>query len=157
MAAKKDTKKLIKDLAEIINKTDLTEIELEEDGLRIRVASGSTITQVSAPITTAAPAPQQAENISTATSPAQPTPQDDTNNPGTVKSPMVGTVYVAPDPDSPAFISEGDTVKVGQPLFIVEAMKVMNPINAPKAGTVKKILVSDAEPIEFEQPLVIIE
>jgi acetyl-CoA carboxylase biotin carboxyl carrier protein len=79
------------------------------------------------------------------------------DHPGTVKSPMVGTVYTAPEPDAPTFITEGDSVSKGQTLLIVEAMKVMNPITAPKTGTVVKILVQNAQPVEFGEALVIVE
>jgi acetyl-CoA carboxylase biotin carboxyl carrier protein len=79
------------------------------------------------------------------------------SHPGAVTSPMVGTVYTSPEPDTPAFISEGDTVKAGQTLFIVEAMKVMNPITAPKAGKISTILVQNAQPVEFGEALVIVE
>ena len=150
MAAKKDTKKLIKDLADIIRNTDLTEIELEEDGVRIRVAiGGQAFPSIHVP-----PAQQTPPTIDMQVSTAA---VDNKTNQNAVKSPMVGTVYLSSDPDSPPFIKEGDTVKSGQTLFIVEAMKVMNPINSPKAGTIVNILVSDNEPVEFEQPLVIIE
>ena len=152
MAGKRDTKKLINELADIIEKTDLTEIELEEDGIRIRVATTVKITQVAAPMQAQAPAP-----VASAPVEALGAPKDNKTNPNAVKSPMVGTVYLAPDPDTPNFISEGDTIKAGQTLFIVEAMKVMNPINSPKAGVIKTILVIDSDPVEFEQPLVIIE
>ena len=84
-------------------------------------------------------------------------PANPADHPGAVKSPMVGTVYTAPEPDAPAFITEGATVTAGQTLFIVEAMKVMNPITAPKAGTVVKIFVQNAQPIEFGEALVIVE
>jgi len=107
--------------------------------------------------TAPAPAPVAAAPAAPAESAAAATPGDAAAHPGAVKSPMVGTVYLAPEPDAPLFAKEGDQVKKGQTLFIVEAMKVMNPITAPADGKLTRILVDNAQPIEFDQPLAIIE
>lgn len=141
-----DAKKTIKELSDLLGKNNLNEIELEQDGLRIRVSRGGGSYQAPAPAAPASPA---------AAAPASPAPAS--AHPGCVKSPMVGTVYIAPEPGADPFISVGDTVKKGQTLFVIEAMKVMNQINAPKAGKIKEILITDAQPIEFDQPLAVIE
>ena len=152
--------KLVQDLAAIFDDSELTELELETDQISIRLSRGQqgqpvvSIPQpVAAPVAPAAatPAPASAEAASSSPGP------DLGNTEGAVRSPMVGTVYRAPEPGAPDFVSEGDKVKKGQTLFIVEAMKVMNPITAPSDGTVTKILVDNAQPIEFDQPLAVIE
>ncbi len=139
---------VIRALAELLTETNLTEIEIENGGGRIRVSrqasSGGGTHYVAAPAA-AAPAAAPAE-------PAKPTGP----HPGAVTSPMVGTVYCSPQPGSPPFVKVGDTVKEGDTLLIVEAMKTMNPITAPKGGTVIEINVSDAQPVEFGQILVIV-
>ena len=110
------------------------------------------------PVAATTPPPVAAPAAPVAAAPVAEAPSaNPASHPGAVTSPMVGTVYTSPEPDAPAFISEGDTVKAGQTLFIVEAMKVMNPITAPTSGKVTKILVENAQPIEFDQPLAIIE
>ncbi|MEE8295875.1 MAG: acetyl-CoA carboxylase biotin carboxyl carrier protein [Sphingomonadales bacterium] len=147
MAKLTDAKKTIKELSDLLGKNNLSEIEIEQDGLRIRVSrAGSTPVAAPAPATTPVPAAKETE-----------APVDSASHPGCVKSPMVGTVYVAPEPGADPFISVGDAVKKGQTLFVVEAMKVMNQISAPRAGKIKEILVSDSQPIEFDQPLVVID
>lgn len=152
MAKLGDAKKTIKELSDLLGKNNLSEIEIEQDGVRIRVTrSGG-----GAPLA-AAPAPAPAPEAAPAKEPETPAPVDVSTHPGCVKSPMVGTVYVAPEPGSDPYISVGDTVKKGQTLFIIEAMKVMNQINAPKDGKIKEILISDSQPIEFDQPLAVIE
>ncbi|MEN7536172.1 acetyl-CoA carboxylase biotin carboxyl carrier protein [Aurantiacibacter flavus] len=143
---------LVRELAELLGETGLTEIEVEEGDRRIRlsremIAAPAASVSVPAPVTAAAAAPAPAA------APAAPAPTDLTN---AVKSPMVGTAYMASEPNSPPFIAVGDKVKAGDTLLIVEAMKVMNPITAPKDGTVGEILVDNAEPVEFDQPLVIL-
>lgn len=155
MSAKKETGegmnvdiKLVRDLAAILEKAGLTEIEVEDGDRKIKVARGGG-TYVSAPVV-AAPAPAAAPAATLA--PAA--PADD--HAGAQKSPMVGTAYLAPEPGTPNFISVGDKVAVGDTLLIVEAMKVMNPITAETSGTVKAILVDNGQPIEFDQPLVVI-
>jgi len=142
-------KKAIRDLAELLRDNDLTEIEIEEGDRRVRVARrvGAEVHAVAAP---AAPAPAAAVPAATLAQSAESVPA------GTVTSPMVGTVYVAPEPGSPPFIKVGDNVSEGDTLMIVEAMKTMNPIPAPKAGTVKSIQITDGQPVEFGQPLLVI-
>jgi len=149
--------KLVQELATIFDENKLTELELETDAISIRLSRSQTSQQVVAmPQQIVAPAAQQAAVLTSEAS-ATPTFADLSAHEGAVLSPMVGTVYRAPEPGAADFINEGDTVKKGQTLFIVEAMKVMNPITAPSDGKVTKILVENAQPIEFDQPLAIIE
>jgi acetyl-CoA carboxylase biotin carboxyl carrier protein len=137
----------IRELAELLKETGLTEIEIEQNGARLRVSSQTGGTMMSsAPAVAAAPAPSGA---APAAKPSGP-------NPNAVPSPMVGTIYFAPEPGAPPFIKVGHAVKEGDTLFIVEAMKTMNPIAAPRSGTVSEICVSDAQPVEFGQTLCII-
>ena len=149
--------KLVRRLADILTDTGLTEIEVEQGELRIRVARQ--ITAAAAPVTyAAAPAPMAAATApaAVAASPAA-APAVEAERGEAVKSPMVGTVYLQAQPGTPAFIKVGDQVAAGQTLLIIEAMKTMNPIPAPKAGTVVKILVEDSQPVEYGEPLVFIE
>lgn len=147
-------KKAIRELAEIMNETGLGEIEIETDDHRLRVSMSASVA-ASAPLVHAAvTAPAAMASAAVAEPPA---PADASSHPGAVKSPMVGTAYMSPEPTAPAFIQVGDTISEGQTLLIVEAMKTMNPIAAPKGGKVLEILVSDKEPVEFGQPLVIVE
>ncbi len=145
-------KETIRDLADILNETDLTDIEVEHGDLRIRVSrkvtvqAAATVVPAAAPVA-AAPAPVAAA--------AEPTKADLSKN--AVPSPMVGTAYLAPAPGARNFIEVGAQVKEGQTLLIIEAMKTMNQIPAPRAGTVKAILIEDAQPVEFGEPLVVIE
>jgi acetyl-CoA carboxylase biotin carboxyl carrier protein len=144
---------MIRELATLLGETGLSEIEIERAGLKIRVARTVTVT-ATAPMMGAAPAAQ------VATGPVSPVPltaADAASHPGCVKSPMVGTAYRAPDPGSPAFIEIGARVAVGQPLLIIEAMKTMNQIPAPRAGVVTQILFDSGQPVEFGEPLVVIE
>jgi len=145
-------KKAIRDLAELLRDNDLTEIEIEEGDRRVRVARhiGKEVHAVAAPAVAAAPAPAPAP---AAAAPAQ---TSEAVPAGTVTSPMVGTVYVAPEPGAPPFVKVGDSVAEGDTLLIVEAMKTMNPIPAPKSGTVKSIQITDGQPVEFGQPLLVI-
>ncbi|HVQ10185.1 MAG TPA: acetyl-CoA carboxylase biotin carboxyl carrier protein [Allosphingosinicella sp.] len=142
---------LVKRLAEMLDENDLSEIEVEDNGRRIVVKRK--ISVAAAPV--AAPAPARAA----APAPAAPAePEAPARDPaGTVKSPMVGTVFLAGEPSAPPFVSVGDRVAEGDTLLIIEAMKVMNPIAAPRAGIVREILVQDAQPVEYEQPLAIID
>ena len=142
---------LVRQLAELLDETQLSEIEVQDGDRRIRVAR--TLAMAAAPVV-AAPAPVLA---SPATSAAASPEAASGDHPGTVKSPMVGTVYLAADPESPAFVAVGETVAAGATLLIVEAMKVMNSIAAPRAGTVKAVLVENGQPVEYDQPLVIVE
>jgi acetyl-CoA carboxylase biotin carboxyl carrier protein len=145
-------KGLIRDLANILNETDLTEIEVEQEDLRIRVSRAGTTQYVQAPI---AAAPAFAPSaVTAAPTPAAPAPQDNKN---AVTAPMVGTVYLAAAPGARAFIEVGATIKEGQTLLIIEAMKTMNQIPSPRSGKITEILVNDSQPVEYGQPLVIIE
>ncbi|GFM29872.1 acetyl-CoA carboxylase biotin carboxyl carrier protein [Novosphingobium sp. PY1] len=144
---------LVRELAELLSDTNLSEIEVEDGERRIRVAR----TLMAAPMVQAAvasaPAPVAAPAAAAPAAAEAAAPVVD----GTaVKSPMVGTAYLAPEPGSANFISVGQSVKAGDTLLIIEAMKVMNPITAPAAGTVKAILVDNSQPVEFDQPLVVI-
>ncbi|WP_425418609.1 acetyl-CoA carboxylase biotin carboxyl carrier protein [Oricola indica] len=147
---------LVKDLAAILTETDLTEIEIEQGELRIRVSR-----EVSAPsyIQAAAPAPA-APAAPAAPQAAAPQPDAPAAAPAKtgndVPSPMVGTAYLSPAPGSDPFIKVGQTVKEGQTLLIIEAMKTMNQIPSPQSGTITEILVTDSEPVEYGQPLVVI-
>ena len=155
MGAKKKnpTTEFIRELADLLTETNLSEIEVEQDDVKIRVARQLGGVAVSAPAPVAAPAPAAAPAPSAETSDA-PAPAANAN---AVKSPMVGTAYLAPEPGAANFVAPGDTVKEGDTLMIIEAMKVMNHIPATKSGTVKEILVTDGDPVEFDQPLVTIE
>ena len=151
MAPKPDVDdKLLRKLAEILNDTGLTEIEYDSGDVRIRVAKAPAQVTMAAPAY-AGPAPSAAPLAAPA---AAAKPGDAA---GTVKSPMVGTVYTAAEPGKPAFIKVGDRVKEGQTLLIIEAMKVMNALPSPRAGTVTQILVSDGQPVEYGEPLLVIE
>lgn len=143
-------KETIRDLADILNETDLTDIEVEHGDLRIRVSRKVTV-QAAATVMQAAPVAA----APVAAVAAEPTKAELAKN--AVPSPMVGTVYLAPAPGARSFIEVGTQVKEGQTLLIIEAMKTMNQIAAPRAGTVKAILIEDAQPVEFGEPLVIIE
>ena len=137
----------IRALAELLKETGLTEIEIEQNGSRLRVSN-----QAGGTISAAMPAQAAPNPAATAAESAKPKGP----NPGGVPSPMVGTVYCSPEPGAPPFIKVGQAVKEGDTLFIVEAMKTMNPILASRGGTVSEICVTDAQPVEFGQILVII-
>jgi acetyl-CoA carboxylase biotin carboxyl carrier protein len=150
--------RLVRKLADILSDTGLTEIEVEQEGLRIRVARQ--ITAAAAPVTYAvgpqAAAPAYAPAAAPQTAPIL------TDIPAApvgeaVKSPMVGTVYLQAKPGDPPFVRVGDKVSAGQTLLIVEAMKTMNPIPSPRAGVVLEVLVGDAQPVEFGEPLIVLE
>ncbi|ADL01512.1 Biotin carboxyl carrier protein of acetyl-CoA carboxylase [Brevundimonas subvibrioides] len=149
---------LVRQLADILNDTSLTEIEVERGELRIRVAREIT----AAPVMQYAAAPAQAAPVAPAPVAA---PLSMPSDPATivaksgeqVKSPMVGTVYLQASPEAPPFVQAGDKVKKGQTLLIIEAMKTMNPIQAPRDGVVADIMVGDAQPVEFGEPLVLLE
>lgn len=144
---------LVRQLAELLNQNELTEIEVEDGERRIVVKREVHVAAAPVAAASAAPAPAAAP---AATTPSGPPPPP-AAHPGAVKSPMVGTVYLSGEPGSRPFVAPGDTVKEGDTLLIVEAMKVMNQIQAPRAGTVSAVLVVDAQPVEYDQPLVIIE
>ena len=142
---------VIRELSELLTETGLTEIEIEQGGSRLRVVRQAVASYAAeGPVRVAAPFP--AAGTGEATAPAAPKGPP----PGAVPSPMVGTVYVAPEPGKPAFVKVGDKVSEGDTLLIVEAMKTMNPIAAPRSGTVTDICVNDAEPVEFGQTLLVI-
>jgi acetyl-CoA carboxylase biotin carboxyl carrier protein len=147
--------KLVRQLADVLAETGLTEIEVEEEGRRIRVARQAApapaAQYVAAPAAHAAPAPAAAPAPTEA-----PAASAASDTAGAIKSPMVGTCYLSPEPGADNFVKIGDKVKAGDTLLIVEAMKVMNPITATVAGTVKAILVDNAQPVEFDQPLVVV-
>ncbi|MCA8899921.1 MAG: acetyl-CoA carboxylase biotin carboxyl carrier protein [Hyphomonas sp.] len=146
--------KLVRELAELLAETGLTEIEVEDGDRKVRV-SRSAPAAVAAPaqVAVAAPAPAPTA-VAPAAATAAPAPADDHAN--AMKSPMVGTCYLAPEPGAANFVSVGDKVNAGDTILIIEAMKVMNPIAADKSGTVQAILVENAQPVEFDQPLVVI-
>jgi acetyl-CoA carboxylase biotin carboxyl carrier protein len=142
---------LIRDLASLLNETGLTEIEIEKAGLKVRVARQVTMT--------AAVPTQHASAVpaSSAAAPAVAVVDDPSRHPGCVKSPMVGSAYLSPEPGAPAFAGVGTRVTAGQTLLIIEAMKTMNHIPAPKAGLVTQVLIENGQGVEFGEPLVIIE
>ena len=139
---------LVRALASLLQETGLTEIEYAVGERRIRVVRGAP----PAAVTVAMPGPATA-----ATAPAAPAAPSAADLPGAIKAPMVGTAYLSPQPEAPPFIKVGDTVREGQPLLIIEAMKVMNQIPAPRAGKVTQILVADGTPVEFGQTLLVLE
>ena len=145
---------LIRQLADLLTEKDLSEIEVEDGDRRVVVKRKLS----------AAPAPSPAAPPQLPAPPPPPPPApaaeialDAAAHPGAVKSPMVGTVFLSPEPGADAFVSAGAAIQQGDTLLIIEAMKVMNPIAAPRSGTVKQVLVQDSQPVEFDQPLVIIE
>lgn len=142
---------LVRELALLLDETSLTEIEIERAGLRLRVARNISIAAtMPVPVAHAAPVP-------VAAAAAAPAAADMSKHPGAVISPMVGTAYWAPEPGAKPFVEVGSKVSVGQTLLIIEAMKTMNQIPSTRAGTVTQILVEDGQPVEFGEPLVIIE
>ena len=143
-----DDSALIRELALLLDETNLTEIEIERAGLRVRVARN---------ISVAAAMPAISQPAATAVAAAPVATADVAKHPGMVPSPMVGTAYWASEPGAKPFIDVGSKVSVGQTLLIIEAMKTMNQIPSPRAGTVTQILVEDGQPVEFGEPLVIIE
>jgi acetyl-CoA carboxylase biotin carboxyl carrier protein len=144
----------VRKLAEILEEKDLGEIELADGDRKIRIARPTVNYSAAAPTATAsAPAPGAA--VPPTAAPAGAT--DHAKHPGAVKSPMVGTAYLAPEPGKPNFVSIGDKVTAGQTLLIIEAMKTFNPIKAPKAGTLMQILIENAQPVEFGEALMIVE
>lgn len=142
-------------LAALLNETGLTEIELEEGDRKVRLAKTvATTMAVAAP---AMSAPAHAPAAASAPAPAAPPAADPAKHPGTVKSPMVGVAYLSAEPGTPPYVSVGQKVEAGATLLLVEAMKTFNQIKAPKAGTVTQIFVASGAPVEFDEPLLIIE
>jgi acetyl-CoA carboxylase biotin carboxyl carrier protein len=144
---------LIRQLARLLDETGLTEIEIDQEGLRVRVSRQAPVAHVAAPAQGAVPPPPAAAP----TPAALETHADPMKHPGLVTSPMVGTAYLAPEPGARPFIAVGSTVNAGDTLLIIEAMKTMNQIPAPRAGKVMQILIEDGRPVEFGEPLLIIE
>ena len=144
---------LIRDLANILNETDLTEIEVEQEDLRIRVSRAGTPQYVQAPVAPPAAVAQASASGTVAVAAAA----DARNNKNAVTAPMVGTAYLAPAPGARPFIEVGSMVKEGQTLLIIEAMKTMNQIPAPRSGKDTEILVEDAAPVEYGEPMIVIE
>jgi acetyl-CoA carboxylase biotin carboxyl carrier protein len=148
--------RLVRKLADILTDTGLSEIEVEHAGLKIRVAKTLTaqpMMQVAAAAPMAAPAPLAVANPAASAEPAV----VERSKEDLVNSPMVGTVYLQPQPGADSFVKVGDTVQAGQTMMIIEAMKTMNPIPAPKGGKVVEIIVADGQPVEFGEPLAVIE
>ena len=143
---------LIKELAELLSANELTEIEVEDGDRKIKVKreAAPVVSYAAAPVAAPAAAPAAAAS-------AAPTAEAPAALADAVKSPMVGTAYLSPEPGAKPFIAVGAPIKQGDTLLIIEAMKVMNPITAPKAGKIVQILVGDSQPVEFDQPLVVIE
>ena len=140
---------IVRELARLLDETGLSEIEFERDGQRVRVARQAQ---------PSAPAPARLAVVADAPLAAgEPGPLDPAKHPGVVTSPMVGTAYVGPEPGARPFVEVGSQVKAGDPLLIVEAMKTMNQIPSPRAGTVVQVLIEDGQPVEFGEPLMIIE
>ncbi|MGJ8529259.1 acetyl-CoA carboxylase biotin carboxyl carrier protein [Maritalea sp.] len=155
---------LIRTIAELLNEQDLVEVEIEKDDFRVRVTRSypQENVQMSAPMAyapqqMAAPMPAGGAAPAGPTAVAAPAAEDLASNPGTLTSPMVGTAYMAPEPSAANFVEVGAKVTEGQTVLIIEAMKTMNQIPAHKAGTVTRILVDDSQPVEFGEPLVVIE
>lgn len=144
----------IRELAAILQETGLTEIEIERAGVRLKVSRAAASFAVPQP---AAAAPLKAAAAPETPEAPAPAAVSAKNHPGVVSSPMVGTAYLAPSPGAEPFVKKGDRVNAGQTLMIIEAMKTMNPIAAPRAGVVTDVLVTDAQPVEFGEPLVIVE
>ena len=146
-----DERELIRELAGMLDANNLSEIELERGGLRVRVARHGTTTTIAAPV-------HVAPSVTTAALPqSAPAAKEIASHPGTVPSPMVGTAYIASEPGARPFVDVGSKVALGDTLLIIEAMKTMNQIPSPRAGTVKEILIEDGQPVEFGEPLMIIE
>lgn len=149
---------LVRQLAQVLDETQLTEIEVEDGDRKVRVArkaAAAAVAHYAPPPAPLAPAPAPAP--SSAPAPAETGASAPVSTANAVKSPMVGTAYLAPNPEAKPFVSVGQQVAAGDTLLIVEAMKVMNPIVAPAAGTVKSVLVESGQPVEFDQPLVVVE
>lgn len=148
MAKFEVNEELVRKLADLLQETGLNEIEYEVNNHRIRVAKNAGVTAVAAPAASVAPAAPAA---------AAPAGGPEAIPAGAITAPMVGTVYVAGEPGAPPFVKVGDEVREGQTLLIIEAMKVMNPLASPRAGTVKQIMISDGQPVEYGEPLLVIE
>lgn len=157
MSTSLDTK-VIGKLAEILDKNNLTNIEYEDENCHITLGRNVQI-QTAAPVVSAPIAPIATTPVSVAaeTVTTENKPQDYTNNPNTIKSPMVGVVYLSPDPNSANYVKVGDSIKEGDIVCLIEAMKTFNPVKSHKSGTVTQILVEGGDPVEFGEPLVVVE
>ena len=156
MSTPLDTK-IISKLAEILDKTNLTELEYEDEGCRICLTRNPAGQVVAAPLPPVPPAAAPAAPIPAAAS-AAPAPElDPAQNPNAIKSPMVGVVYLSPEPNAPQYVKVGDTIEAGATVCLIEAMKTFNPVKAPKGGKVTKILVAGGDPVEDGEPLIIVE
>lgn len=155
--------KIIGRLAEILDKTNLTGIEYEDESCRIKLSrevTGATVIAAPSAAPVPPPAPIAAAPVAAPSAPAPTTPvgnEDYSKHPGSVKSPMVGVVYLSSDPNSPNYVKVGDTVAEGDTVCLIEAMKTYNPVKAHKGGRVSKILVESGDPVEYGEPLVVIE
>ena len=151
---------LVRELAAILREADLGEVEVEHHGLRIRVSKATSMAPPAAPTyiqaPAAAPAPQYAPSAAPAAAAAQPAPAAAAAPVNAVTSPMVGTVYLSAEPGAKPFVAVGDKVAKGDTLMLIEAMKTFNPVIAPEAGTVKQILATDSQPVDFGEPLIVI-
>lgn len=152
---------LVRELAAILREADLGEVEVEHEGLRIRVSKATSMAPAAAPVAVHAPvaaaAPMPAAPAPAAPTAPAPTPTAAAVPSNAITSPMVGTVYLSPEPGAKVFVSPGDKVKKGDTLMLIEAMKTFNPVIAEAAGTVKEILVEDSQPVEFGEPLIVVE
>jgi acetyl-CoA carboxylase biotin carboxyl carrier protein len=149
---------LIRQLAELLDKSSLSEIEVEDEGVRIRVARAAAPVAAPAPVYHAAPAAAPTHHpLPAAPAPAETGASAPAPAVNAVRSPMVGTAYLAAEPGAKPFAAVGQTVAAGDTLLIVEAMKVMNPITAPTGGTVREVLVENGQPVEFDQPLIVVD
>ncbi len=149
---------LVRELAMLLDETDLTEIEVADGDRRVRVARESAPVASFAMPAAAAPAPAAPASplLPAAAAPSAAAVAPEPVAEGALRSPMVGTAYLSPEPGAPPFVREGDEVKEGQTLLIIEAMKVMNPITAPRSGRIARILIANEQPVEFDQPLIVI-
>ncbi len=145
----------IRELAEILRETDLSDIEVERGDLKLKISRRPAKQIISSQVSPGPAAITQPQPIAPET-PAPDSAVDMSAHPGTVRSPMVGTVYLASEPGKPAFVSVGDKVNEGDTLMLIEAMKTFNPIASSKSGVVKEIIVSDGQPVEFDEPLIVI-
>jgi len=148
----------IRELAQILRESDLTEIELVDNDMRVKLVRQVTVAPMAMPMAAAAhAAPSAAPAAAAAPAPAAPAAEVDADHPGAVNSPMVGVAYLSPEPTSAPFVTIGSKVTQGQTLLLIEAMKTYNQIKAPRAGTVTRILVESGTPVEFGEPLMIVE
>ncbi|MCA3389963.1 MAG: acetyl-CoA carboxylase biotin carboxyl carrier protein [Roseomonas sp.] len=146
----------IRELAQILRESDLTEIELVDNDMRVKLVRQVTVAAMAMPVA-AAPSPSAAPAAAAVPAPAAPAAEVDADHPGAVNSPMVGVAYLSPEPTSAPFVTIGSKVAQGQTLMLIEAMKTYNQIKAPRAGTVTRILVESGMPVEFGEPLMIVE